>query len=135
MEHRLVEKSHWRCDVYVAIHSYKVDEVIRALDECGAPDAVLTRAKERMERDDVDTGFTFSNPRTRRSVMVIGKTSEGKQFLNSFVHELRHLVDDIAVTDSLEMSGEAVAYLSGDIAMELADFVCSLSCDHCRQSR
>lgn len=131
----MIEKSHWVCDVFIAVHEYKVDDIVKALDMCGASDAVLNRVKDRMEKNEVDTGFTFSNPRTRHSVMVIGKTSEGKQFLNSFVHELRHLVDDIAVADSLEMSGESVAYLSGDIAMELSDIVCSMSCDHCRQNR
>ena len=80
----------------------------------------------------MDSGFTYSNPDIRRSVMVIGKTSSGPQFLNSFTHELRHLVDDIAKADGMEMSGEGVAYLSGDTAMAMADIVCRLSCDHCR---
>lgn len=80
----------------------------------------------------MDSGFTYSNPDIRRSVMVIGKTSSGAQFLNSFVHELRHLIDDIAVADGMGMSGEAVAYLSGDTAMLVADIVSQLSCDHCR---
>lgn len=39
---------------------------------------------------------------------------------------------DIAVADGMGMSGEAVAYLSGDTAMLVADIVCQMSCDHCR---
>ena len=37
------------------------------------------------------------------------------QFLNSFEHELRHLVDDISGALDISMKGEAVAYLTGDL--------------------
>lgn len=37
------------------------------------------------------------------------------QFLNSFEHELRHLVDDIADVLDIGIKGEDVAYLTGDL--------------------
>lgn len=132
MIRRRIEIAQWTCDVYISIDGYWIEAITRSFLDCGASDSVIRRIQENMERDDMDSGFTYSNPDIRRSVMVIGKTSSGPQFLNSFIHELRHLVDDIAKADGMEMSGEGVAYLSGDTAMTMADIVCRLSCDHCR---
>lgn len=80
----------------------------------------------------MDTGFTYSNPEFRESVVVIGSSSSGAEFLNSFVHELRHLTDDIAYTCGYPLRGEPAAYLAGDISMGLSDIVCVMSCEKCR---
>lgn len=134
MIYRRLEIAGWTCDVYISLRTYWVGAIVDAMVGCGASGDVIERITGNMRRNVMDTGFTYSNPDKRRSVMVIGRTSVGKQFLNSFVHELRHLVDDIAAADGLEAKGEGVAYLSGDIAMLMADIVCALSCDHCRHN-
>lgn len=133
MIYRKLEILHWTCDVFISLDTYWIDVITAAFLDCGASDSIIRRIRRNMINNEMDSGFTFSNPYLHRSVMVIGRTSNGHQFLNSFVHELRHLVDDIATCRGLRMSGEAVAYLSGDLAMQLADLVCELSCDHCRQ--
>ena len=132
MIHRIIEIAQWTCELYVSLDTYWIEAITKSFLDCGALPSVIHRIRRNMVRNDMDSGFTYSNPDIRRSVMVIGRTSSGAQFLNSFVHELRHLVDDIAVADGMGMSGEAVAYLSGDAAMLVADIVCQMSCDHCR---
>lgn len=133
MIYRVINIAGWECELYVSLDGYWVEDIIDSMLGCGASESVIRRISMNMRRDEMDTGFTYSNPALRRSVMVIGRTSEGKQFLNSFVHELRHLVDDIAESSGMQITGEGVAYLTGDIAMSLADIVCALSCDHCRK--
>lgn len=91
------------------------------------------RAVGNMRLNALNTGFTYSNLRVRRSVVVIGRAESGAEFLNSYCHELRHLVDDIARADGMELSGEPVAYLSGDICNAVADIVCKMACDCCRR--
>ena len=86
-----------------------------------------------MLRDRMDTGFTYSNPHRMESIVVIGRSSSGAEFQNSYVHELRHLTDDIAYFYGYPLRGEPAAYLAGDIALELSDIVCKMSCDHCRE--
>lgn len=81
----------------------------------------------------VNTGFTYSNKLARTSVMVVGRSSSAKEEFNSVIHELRHLVDDIATTDDLQMGGEEVAYLSGDMAGIIYEHIAPLLCSHCRQ--
>jgi hypothetical protein len=80
---------------------------------------------------DMDTGFTYSNKKLRRTVMIVGLASSPAEFLNSFEHELRHLVDDIASTHSMDMAGEEVAYLTGDINTALWSDIHRFTCCKC----
>ena len=81
----------------------------------------------------MDTGFTYSNKDRRESVIVIGLHSSPPEFINSFEHELRHLVDDIAHTYGLEMAGEDVAYLTGDVNSELWEDIHYFTCCKCHE--
>lgn len=84
-----------------------------------------------MESGRYNRGFTFNNPDLKRSVVVVGPTTSGKQFQNSFTHELRHLADGIAKYIGVDLDSETPAYITGDTAMELADVVCRMGCDEC----
>lgn len=122
----------WWCFFYFAIHSYWIDEILLRMSDIGAPPFILSNARIKMREDRMDTGFTFSNPTMRTSVVVLGRQSSGAEFLNSFTHELRHLTDDIATAYDYPIRGEEVAYLAGDIALKLSDIVCQQSCFECR---
>lgn len=127
-----IDKYDWCARVYFAISRYNIEDVSRSLREIGCPVTIHRQAIKQMVHGEVNTGFTYSNMKRRQTVMLVGKTSSGREFLNSFSHELRHLSDDIAKTYGMETAGEEVAYLTGDIALKLADIVCHYSCDHCR---
>lgn len=131
-----IEKYDWRVFCFFAVDTYYTDSICDLLQQIGISDDILQDAYIHLQRADLDTGFTFSNKAERVSVMVVGLTSTKAQFLNSFTHELRHLCDDIARASGIGLSGERVAYLTGDTAMALAPaiepFMCS--CEHCRNS-
>lgn len=127
-----IPKYGWSARIYFAISRYNIEDVARSLRKINCPERIFRQAVRQMVRGEVNTGFTYSNTRMRSSVMLIGKTDSGREFMNSFTHEQRHLCDDIAKTFGMEMAGEDVAYLTGDIALKLADIVCHYSCDHCR---
>lgn len=123
----------WRCCFCFALDGYASDVILSRLSRLGAPPSILRRVRKNMELDQMDTGFTYSNLFLRESVVVIGRSSSGAEFLNSFVHELRHLADDIAYVYGYPLRGEEVAYLTGDIALALSDIVCTMSCEVCRK--
>ena len=60
------------------------------------------------------------------------KPSSGKQFLNTFTHEVRHLVDAIAKSIGYDLDAEGPAYITGDATMALAETICELGCERCR---
>lgn len=122
----------WTAIVIFSTDGYDNEEVFRHLVECRAPDSIMQKVSANLEMGRDNEGFTFSNPSLRRSVVYIGPTTSGEEFLSTFVHELAHLVADICIADGVSLKGEAIAYLEGEIALRLSDIVCKMSCDHCR---
>lgn len=123
------------------VHFYFLDgdrdahaHILNQVELLQADTDIMGRIEKNLKADNLDTGFTYSNPLMRESVVVVGRASSGAEFLNSYTHELRHLADDIAKEQGYQDSGELVAYLTGDISTKVADIVCALSCDHCRKS-
>jgi len=123
-----IERYDWHARVYLAVHGYYTQRILDDLSAIDCPMKIRNRVERNLVRGDVDTGFTYSNRHRRGSVVVVGLASSPAQFLNSFEHELRHLCDDIASACRLPMSGEDVAYLTGDVNSMLwgkvHDFVC-----------
>ena len=129
---RVLNIGHWMIDFLFAVDGYDEEGVLACLYEIGAPKEIIVRASEIMEDGYANCGFTFSNPYARRAVCVIGPTTSGSEFQNTFVHEIRHVADAIAKSIGYELDGEVPAYISGDAAMSLAEVVCELGCEHCR---
>ena len=121
----------WVVDFLFAVDKYDEEGVLSCLYEIGAPEGVVARASRIMESGRYNRGFTFNNPSLLRSVVVVGPSTSGKQFVNTFTHELRHLADGIADHLGIELDSEWPAYLTGDAAMELAEVVGALGCENC----
>lgn len=98
-----------------------------------ASDYLLVKVAKKMRKGRLNEGFTYSNEAMRESVIVIGPTSSGDEFVNTFVHELEHVATNIASSLGLDLEGEGPAYLAGDSAMELAKILCKLGCSECNE--
>lgn len=61
--------------------------------------------------------------------MAIGRASSEREFFNSYIHEQRHLQDDLANMNGISLDGEEIAYLSGEIAMKVFDYIKLFICD------
>lgn len=131
MIRRVINIGHWVIDFLFAAERYDKEGVLACLYDIYAPRSVMRSAVEIMEKGNPDCGFTFSNPDVKRSVCVIGPSSSGREFINTFVHEVRHVADAIALSIGHDLDGEVPAYISGDAAMALAEVVCELGCEHC----
>lgn len=66
----------------------------------------------------LNTGFTHSDTRKRRSVVVIGKSTSKRQFMNTMVHEMKHVQSAICRFYRVPEDGEDAAYLIGWIIQE-----------------
>ena len=122
----------WECDFFFSVAGgYDIDRILDLLYDDGAPMRVLRNAEQKMRADLPNEGFTWSDYWDRRSVVVIGPTSSGAEFLDSFVHEIGHLSDHIAQELGIRLDSERSKYILGDMAREFADVVCRLGCRHC----
>lgn len=64
-----------------------------------------------------NSGFTLTQG--RYSIMGIGWTNSQEEFVNTLVHEINHLQDDICNYYNLPTFGELASTIAGDIAMIL----------------
>lgn len=128
-----IDKYDWNVYCYYAVDAYYVDEIAERLIEVGCNGTLLERAVRNMSSGTLNNGLTYSNLQTRESVMVIALTSNASQFLNSLVHELRHLINNICEVWGIEQDSEESCYLAGDVAQMMFGKVRRLMCDHCRR--
>ena len=128
MVHRVLKIGRWVVDFLFATNNYDEDGVLGCLYDAHAPGGVIDRALEIMQDNHMNAGFTYPNPYAYRAVVVIGPTTSGEEFTNTLVHEIHHLAVAIASNLGIDLEGETPAYISGDLALALADVVCSFGC-------
>lgn len=131
MLRRTLRIGRWLVYFLFVVDAYDKEMILSFLDTFGATDSVMKRADRIMDDGFLNRGFTFSNPDLRRALVVIGPTSSGAEFINSFSHEMRHLADAIAKSIGYDLDAEEPAYMTGDTVRDLAEVVCELGCPHC----
>ncbi len=68
-----------------------------------------------------NSGFTYTNYEKRLSIVGIGRASSKSQFLNTIVHEAKHIQSNICTYYDVPEDGEQAAYLIGYIVMKMYD--------------
>ena len=66
-----------------------------------------------------NSGFTHTNFNKRLSIVGIGKADSKKQFLNTIVHEAKHVQSHICEYYNVPEDGEQAAYLIGYIVQKM----------------
>lgn len=132
MTTRRLEIGDWCCTFFFCYDQSDLEEIMQTLQDCDAPEWILEDAYTNITEGTPNEGFTFADAEYKCAVIAMGFAESGAEFLNTFNHELRHLVDDIAYVEGLPFRGEEVAYLTGNITLDVADVVCKYSCNHCR---
>lgn len=123
----------WSVRVYYSVTCYYLYEILNSLREIGCKGKRYEDAYRQLYHCDLDTGLTYSNTRTRESVMVIATSSSAAEFNNSLQHEQRHLERHICEALDIDPNSELAAYIAGDIAKAMFSHAKHLMCDECRK--
>lgn len=126
-------KYNWHVKVYYAVTTYWTSRIINELENIGCDGIELRRAYENLRRGDLNTGLTYSNLNIGETVMVISLTSSSPQFLNSWLHEMRHLSRHIERAFKINPYGEEAAYLAGEIGQRMFPVAKRFVCEYCRK--
>lgn len=121
-------KYHWRVYAYYVVTNPNADEILDALVHIGCGGEDLQRAYNNLTSGKLDTGLTYSNSDTQETVMVFAKTSNAKEFMQSYKHETGHLQSHIAQTFGLNPHGEEIQYIGDDIVEETWEVAKDLLC-------
>lgn len=112
----------WSVTIFLPVKGYHVGVIMRELLSMGISRDNFTDALENLTSGRVNNGLTFSSAEHRRSVSVWVSATSAKEWFNLIVHELHHLSVQIGSMNGLDLEGEGVAYLNGDIAGFLYSF-------------
>lgn len=129
----ILPRYRWYVRVYYAVTAYWTDDIIRDLVRIGCHGTELRRAYDNLLRGDLNTGITYSNTAAGETVMVISLTSSSPQFLNSWLHEMRHLSRHIERAFKINPYGEEAAYLAGEIGQRMFPVAKRFVCEYCRK--
>ena len=66
-----------------------------------------------------DSGFTYTDFHSKRSVVGISSTSSQEQFFNTIVHEAKHVQSHICNYYGVDENSEQAAYLIGYIVQKM----------------
>lgn len=69
-----------------------------------------------------NVGMTYSNHALKKTLIIIGKTSSGKQFINTLIHEIYHFVEQLAIVNSVSDIEEKATFI-GNFTMQLTDII------------
>lgn len=129
----IVDRVYWKVYVYYDVTSEDAIEIITKLHSLKLPKSYITSAYTTLISNKLNQGLTETNSKLKESVIVFTKTSNASQFINSFVHEIGHLVNHIARAYNLNLNGEEIQYIAGDIAQEMFKKCHKLMCNCCRE--
>ena len=73
-----------------------------------------------------NTGFTFSNSDYKMSIICISRTTSASQFVNTAVHEAKHVQSHICQYYGVDEDSEEAAYLIGHIVRKMYKVVAKI---------
>ena len=129
----IVDKVYWKVYVYYDVTPKDAIEIVTKLQEIKLPKSYITSAYTTLVSNKLNQGLTETNSKLKTSIVVFTKTTNASQFVNSFVHEIGHLSNHIAVTYNLNLNGEEIQYIAVDIAQQMFKRCHTLMCDCCRE--
>ena len=129
----IVDRVYWKVYVYYDVTSEDAIDIITKLHKLKLPKSYITSAYTTLISNKLNQGLTETNSKLKESVIVFTKTSNASQFVNSFVHEIGHLSNHIARAYNINLNGEEIQYIAGDIAQEMFKKCHRFMCDCCRE--
>lgn len=124
---------YWEVKVFYVVDSVPIDYILDELTKIGCGEEDLESAQLVLDDNSKDKGLTYSNLKERESIIVIGQTSCPAEFQHTFDHEKIHLAMHIGKYFHINPYSEDLAYLVGDIGLEMFPIAKKFLCEHCRE--
>lgn len=103
----------WNVLVYYNVSSYDFVEIRDSLEQIDCPDGFIRKAFKVLKKK--NTGFTFSNSDYKMSIVCIGESSNIGQFVNTTIHEAKHVLSHMCAYYDINEDSETAAYIMGHL--------------------
>lgn len=117
-------KQGWNVLIYYNVDEYDYVEIEDSLMQLDCPTQDIDRAFEVLTKR--NTGFTFSNTDYRMSVVCISRATNIEQFVNTAIHEAKHVQSHICSYYKIDEDSETAAYLMGYLVQRMYRYFAKL---------
>ena len=107
----------WNVLVYYNVKPEDFVEIADSLEQLDCPEKSLKKALAVLRKK--NTGFTFSNTDYKMSVVCIGSATDVGQFVNTTIHEAKHVQSHICEFYDIKENTETAAYLIGHLVHQM----------------
>lgn len=107
----------WNVLVYYNVQPDDFVEIADSLEQLDCPISSIRKAFKALRRK--NTGFTFSNTEYKMSIVCIGEADNVGQFVNTAIHEAKHVQSHICQYYDIEEDTETAAYLIGHLVHQM----------------
>lgn len=110
-----LDKIDWGIECYVTTDTLQINKIMCRLRQLECSNQIMVRAYTILE-DQENSGFAYSNPKMRKSLMIINMSTSMDEFINTYNHEKNHIEMHICDTLNIDPFSEEASDLSGYIA-------------------
>lgn len=107
----------WNILVYYNVSPSDFIEIEDSLIQLDCKKKDISKVFKNLQRK--NTGFTFSNTEYKMSIVCISEATNVGQFVNTAIHEAKHVQSHICEYYGIEENSEEAAYLIGHIVRRM----------------
>ena len=107
----------WNVLVYYNVDKYDFVEIEDSLRQLDCSEEDMKAAFNTLRKK--NSGFTFSNTDYKMSIVCIGESTDVSQFVNTAIHEAKHVQSHICQFYGIEEDTETAAYLIGHLVQRM----------------
>ena len=89
--------------------------VLQCLYNAGCTGRNFRRAMTLLGSGAVNTGLIFSNKSERNTIIVVGRSYDIAEFVNTLTHEINHFIEHVMEALHIQSGAEDEAYFTGEL--------------------
>lgn len=110
-------KRGWNVLVYYGVEESDFIEIADSLRQLGCSKQNIQKSFKILKKK--NTGMTFSNSDYKMSIVCISVATDTSQFVNTAIHEAKHVQSHICSYYGIDEDSEEAAYLIGHIVQRM----------------
>lgn len=111
-------KYKWEIEVFIVVDNVDVKTIQKSLEEIECPLGAMHKSFKLLTSGE-NSGFTYTNPKYHKSILVVNRSSSVDEYINTYSHEKNHVEMHICEKCGIDPYSEEAAYLSGELAQLL----------------